>query len=175
MDPLVCFIDTHCYLAYNNAVYHVIFIGASLSEPHTNYNFVQWFVHEKTAVKSGLPHTTVSLVGWFKHYNTWKITLNPYKCVCNTTKTVLIFLVLHVWSYSGSCHGAVNDEDYWHSIYGHGVVHAMNWWMAKITDTPYMVVWWFINDANLKCGQPSGAHVVLLNKLQRVSSTAFVA
>ena len=117
-------------------------------EPHTNDKFVRWFARGKTAVKSGMPHTTLSLVGWFKHYNTRKITLNPYKCVCDTTKTVLRLLVLHIslprwfmprsgerlrllilhkWSYGGSCHGDVNDEDYWHSIYGRTVVHATNW------------------------------------------------
>ena len=77
-------------------------IGASLSEPHTNDIFVRWFVRGKTAVKSGMPHTTVSLVGWFKHYNTRKITLNPYKCVCDMTKTVLELLVLHKSLYGGS-------------------------------------------------------------------------
>ena len=88
-----------------------IIIGASLSKPHTSDNFVQWFVRRKTAVKYCLPHTTVSLVGWFKHYNTRKI-LNPYRSVCNTTKTVFRLLVLHIWSYGGSCHELVNGEDY---------------------------------------------------------------
>ena len=81
-------------------------------------------VRGKTAVKSGMPHATVSLVGWFKNYNTRKITFNPYKCICDTTKTVLRLLVLHIWSYGGSCHELVNGEDYWHSIYGRTVVHA---------------------------------------------------
>ena len=88
---------------------YVIVIGASLSEPHTNDKFVRWFVCGKTVVKSGLLHTTVSMVGWFKHYNTRKITLNPYKCVCDTTKTVLRLLVLHISSYGGSCHKVVNS------------------------------------------------------------------
>ena len=83
---------------------HSSVIGASLNEPHTNDKFVRG----KTAVKSGLPHTTVSMVGWFKHYNTRKITLNPYKCVCDTTKTVLRLLVLHINLYGGSCHEVVN-------------------------------------------------------------------
>ena len=86
----------------------IIIIGASLSEPHANDKFVQRFVREKTAVKSGMPHITVSLVGWFKHYNTRKITLNPNKYVCDTTKTVLRLLVLHISSHGGSCHEVVN-------------------------------------------------------------------
>ena len=91
-----------------SCIYTQLLIGASLSEPHTNDKFVWWFVRGKTAVKSSLPHTTVSLVGWFKHYNTRKITLNPYKCVCDTTKTALRLLVLHISSYGGSCHEVVN-------------------------------------------------------------------
>ena len=78
-------------------------------EPHTNDNFVRWLLHGKTVVKSGLPHTTVS---WFKHYNTRQIMLNPYKCVCDTTETVLRLQVFHIWSYGGSCHELVNREDY---------------------------------------------------------------
>jgi len=103
------YIHTHIH---TSSYFSDMLIGVSLSEPHTNDNFVRWFVRGKTAVKSGLPHTTVSLIGWFKYYNTRKIMFNPYKCACDTTKTVLRLLALHIWSYGGSCHELVNGKDH---------------------------------------------------------------
>ena len=49
---------------------------------------------------------------------------NTYNCVCSIAKNVLRLLVFHTWSYNGSYHEVVKDEEYWHSIFGHTVAHT---------------------------------------------------
>lgn len=69
-----------------------LFIGASLSECHTNMESHVVICAWKNDSKIWPAHTTVCLVGWFMHNNRQIIMGNPHRCLCNMT-IMILFLI----------------------------------------------------------------------------------
>ena len=97
--PETCVIATISSLSW-----HII--GASLSEPHTSRNLVQWFMHEELWRKTGLQQTTTVWYSGSCTKNTINIRILPYKC------WVLSFMSQRITNWV-----------YWCSIFG-TVVHV---------------------------------------------------